>query len=1051
MKILLAIAMLLCLSIRAEVYVYGTNLNLTGSGFGPYSGTDAPFPSYLGQINAGTQYVDVTMSVNLDTVGPHKFFLYFLDFDYPDLISLPAYSTNSVKVSYRNTYSGRWSGGLSFTNVSPLTSITMRWERTNALSDIAKLLVSGIFITTNMVSTVDRDGYLLDWTYPTVMDTNVAYKGNLVHDSSFEGRGNEGWGISKQSRTNYFLATYNTNIAYHGTTSLQLPSDTTATYVSRLYKVATNKQHTVSVWARALTGTTVAEVGFQNVKTPPANLGFSNRQWAAVSATVTTNWTRISTNFYALKYPEAEFRVTLRVLSGGADGLFDAVQVEEGTLDTYAPQSNFEIGLVTDATGNVFSSPAAAAVTINCINHGATSETQRVQWRITDNMHRILRAGATNYTLAAFSRGSITIPHGLSQAGWFCFDAWVDGLQGSGDELQYTVNLDTQSLADLGGHVEATFLRNPQILSALGAQWTRGLSVFQAGRWSVAEPTTPGTFVWLDTEVARYQAAGLKLMQNLGENVPNWARRIYFTTTNIAGSGFQIGETVTSGTNSGVVTVVLQPTNYTGTAIQLSNVVGTLSSNDTITGLSSGTSAKLYSLMTTSTPDLTRWQSYVSNWVSHYGTNVASIEIWNEPNQDSEIPKPNGTMAFYAEVLRIAVNTIKSINPAIETVAMGGVLTAAEVTNTLNYLDAGTLANIDRISLHYYDPNAAGAWATYTNLLSYGKPLDNTESGFYDKGSYVGVNSPRKTEGYPVSLWNDLEWRVATAVEQPRTAARNVMQTKSGGLDRFFVYDFRYSGHMPETSGQGAQPSAMDYDDTVIAKGVAVSSLLRMVRGYTGAGPVTTKNTNVWGLLWSGTNGSAAMVWATNNTGYQLVLTNGYASSKVLDIFGTPLATGQATVSVVRLPRFIFSDSTLAVLSNAVATAAITTVADTEPPVARITICPTGQLPFNDREVIIKWMGTDQQSMPNEGAPELLKFQWRLVGYETNWTTPSAQVFTTYPLLPIGQYTFQLRAVDAAGNVSSFDSRAFSVGTNYNGKPKAVGQTPSGNVLILNN
>jgi len=291
---------------------------------------------------------------------------------------------------------------------------------------------------------------------------------------------------------------------------------------------------------------------------------------------------------------------------------------------------------------------------------------------------------------------------------------------------------------------------------------------------------------------------------------------------------------------------------------------------------------------------------------------------------------------------------------------------------------------------------------------------------------------------------------MGTAVEQVRTAGRNVGQSKAGGLDRFFYYDFRYSGHMPETAGQGSQPSSMDYDDTVIAKGVATASLLRMMRGYTGAGPVTTKNTNVWGLLWSGTNGSAAMVWATNNTGYQLVLTNGYATSKQLDIFGTALATAQSTVSVVRLPRFIFSGSPLAVLSNAVATAAITAMTDTEPPTARITICPTGQIPTN-QEVIIKWMGTDQQSMPNEDAPTQLQFQWRLVGLETDWSTPIAQVFTVYDGLPVGQYTFQLRAFDAAGNASPFDSRAFSVGTAYDGKPKTVGNASTGSLLILNN
>ena len=216
-----------------------------------------------------------------------------------------------------------------------------------------------------------------------------------------------------------------------------------------------------------------------------------------------------------------------------------------------------------------------------------------------------------------------------------------------------------------------------------------------------------------------------------------------------------------------------------------------------------------------------------------------------------------------------------------------------------------------------------------------------------------------------------------------------------------------------------------------MAKGVVAQSLMRMFRDYQGTGPLTLRNSNVWCYGWSNAIGqSAFMVWGTNEAPWTLTYTNPGASSKFVDAFATPISVHVPTLAVTRMPRFLFTDTVWETMTNLLSGASITVATDTEPPTCRITICPTGRVETNS-DVIIKFMGTDQQTMPSEGDPELLKFTWRLLGYSDTWTTPQALLSTVYSGLPAGHYVFQVRSVDNAGNYSPVDSRSFSVGTNF--------------------
>jgi hypothetical protein len=116
----------------------------------------------------------------------------------------------------------------------------------------------------------------------------------------------------------------------------------------------------------------------------------------------------------------------------------------------------------------------------------------------------------------------------------------------------------------------------------------------------------------------------------------------------------------------------------------------------------------------------------------------------------------------------------------------------------------------------------------------------------------------------------------------------------------------------------------------------------------------------------------------------------------------------------------------VAALRAAVEAATFAPRADTTPPNLTISECPRGKTAA--RTVRVRWIAIDETSVPCDNTnPEAVLYSWRLVGREADWTPWSAQTWVTYQDLAAGQYRFEVRAKDAAGNTPPTVTREFEV------------------------
>lgn len=1043
MKTLLAIFFLfIAIQSRAsEKYVYGTNLTLSGqSGFTAYSGPDAVeyFPSWLVVLNPGTNYVEGLIDYPLGT-GVQKFYIQTIEYqDVPTniIVSLPDYGGVSVTNNVEDLYTGLWSTPCQFTNSVATNKLRIRFTRQADISVQTKSLLFGVYTTTNLTSTVDRYGYLVDWTYPTNDTSTPTIAGNLLHDSSFETFGTSGWGFEEYNRTFRFYDCFATNVYRSGASSLFIPGlDSTGVQAqSRVYRVRPNLLHSISVWARSDTGTNTAVIGIQNVTVPPSGVGLSNQQVLTFSQRIGTNWTRLSTNAYLRDYPSPEFKLTLqsKIATGdtGTGVYFDDMQLEEGAVTTYSAASPLELGLWTPNYGNVFTNTPDVKCTV--VNHQITTSGGLIYWEIYDNRVRLVASGSTN--IAVESTATFTIAPSGHPYGWFRAVAWIDGVAGSEDEMQYIVLPSATSSDLVGVHTEGLGVTT-KTAAALGAKWNRGLSSFKIGRWEVVQPTNTSLPTYYDSEITNNLSAGLLVLGNIGENAPTWAKRWYWPVGSVTGSGFVAGETLQSATGTGVVTHAMVATNYTGPALLISNVIGSFSSSASATGLTSGTKATGLTNALWGASDIPLWRTYVSNLVYHYGTNVPAWEIWNEPDQDGisgnvEIP----SMAFYAELVREAANIVKGYSTNLQVVALGGMSSWSTINSVLANFDATTLGKIDLVSLHLYAETYRLSDNICSNVFAfYGKRAINSETGVKDRGALLGVNSMLRDQGLPVFPFSESKWLYEAATEAPILAAQNFIGSIGGGCRRYFIYDARQGGHLP--SILATVYSVVDIDDGIIVRGATWSGIAKILGACVGAGQsAVAAGFEAYGFT-IGTN-AAVGIWTTNDT-LTTVTLSGLTAGNVAqyDMFGNLVTNGTLALAVDRYPSLIVVTNTTATnLMSKIATASIVTNSDLTPPSISITYGPRTAIP-SGTSASFRWFSTDNNDVPVAIAGDRIRYSYRLAGRDvtfSEWVADPALVFSG---LPDGPYRLDIRSTDSRGNISATTERVFRVGSGSNELP----------------
>ena len=82
-------------------------------------------------------------------------------------------------------------------------------------------------------------------------------------------------------------------------------------------------------------------------------------------------------------------------------------------------------------------------------------------------------------------------------------------------------------------------------------------------------------------------------------------------------------------------------------------------------------------------------------------------------------------------------------------------------------------------------------------------------------------------------------------------------------------------------------------------------------------------------------------------------------------------------------------------------------------------------LPYNQNHLTFDFIGISLD------APENIKYQWMLFGFDKDWSPISKNLFTTYSNLPSGKFTFKVKACNSAGVWSVPKSYTFTITQPY--------------------
>jgi len=148
--------------------------------------------------------------------------------------------------------------------------------------------------------------------------------------------------------------------------------------------------------------------------------------------------------------------------------------------------------------------------------------------------------------------------------------------------------------------------------------------------------------------------------------------------------------------------------------------------------------------------------------LTRYPGKIHAIEVWNEPNLDREwaTNPPNISAARYVELLRVAYQTIKSIDPNIIVISAGLSPTGANipgaVTDDFVYMDqliaAGLLQTVDCVGAHHNGLNVPPT-VDYNNIpernprATFRGPWDNPHHSWAFKTTLEGYAAKIRAAG----------------------------------------------------------------------------------------------------------------------------------------------------------------------------------------------------------------------------------------------------------------------------------------------------------------
>ncbi|MDQ3632463.1 MAG: hypothetical protein M3417_14590 [Actinomycetota bacterium] len=944
-----------------------------------YEDRDALEGAFMGWMMPGADSLGARVPLRR-TLEPGKYYLFVkgINYDRPIKVKFALGGGEATVTTDDSDDNKYWSEPTPVTVESATKELSLRLERSGDSSQKEKLLLRGLYLTTDPHETVLASDQVVRLDYPTSMDKGPPRPGNLVENSSFEAGFGHGWGGTDDRRFS-LASVWDPGTGKDGGASLKLPLDpsgtgtgpsgaTSATIVSKPYAVAPNKQHTLSLWVKSEAGDPVeGKIALTNSFGPPAAPKLDGeRGQHELSRTFRAGeeWTRVDLTGFLLRYPTADYHIKISGdLAAGRHLWVDAISLNEGGPVRYAPRAPLAIGVQRTRPGNLYYEDEPVRMRLRAYNASPRRLDRTVRYEIYDYLNRKVGAGSRKVSVprATVRTADLDLPR--DRRGSFRIVMWVDGDNGSEEEVIYGVvprprrpGRDPSSL--IGTHSNFTDFQF-DAMERLGIKWDRAMSPGSFFRWRDAEPEND-KFVWFDAEARRAAQRGISVLGNFGTNDewPKWAEA-------------------------------------------------------------------------DGKPDLDKWQEFVGQIVEHYRGDVKTWEIWNEPNSTFE---PD----FYARMLKRGAEAVKRADPGASVVAMGGPDDPEYIEKVFEELRKQFPGwpwrrYIDTLSMHMYParvPREAangGRAAEFRKriLPAYRVPLWNSETGDEDTGLFRTSNAVYERWGR--NLFGVADGvRIAGASSTVQTVGRTFLETIGNGLDKIFYYDFRVGGATPTWTKSSY--TMLDYDDSVRPKAIAYAALAHLFDHSKGLGTIKLADDDSQAFLFD--RGGVPLVGLYAIDGKQRTLSvSGVQSGqiRVFDSMGNRISVEGGRIPYGPRPVYIEGRGLeVSAVKRAFTQATVTQRPDRVGPALTVDQAPRG--PVDSPSVRVRWSATDENSVPSHADPEAITYSYRLRGAPGNaWSAWSERTVADFANLPGGRYHFDVRARDAAGNRSAVVSRSIVV------------------------
>lgn len=832
----------------------------------------------------------------------------------------------------------------------------------------------GIYITTDHLEKLNKYDVVVKDTPTSGGSSSPIKKGNLIPNGSFEAGIMSDWVLNNRydvlgqnSKSTPFNSIIDNSLGYSGNSSIKISPDRADN--TTFQYLDSRVYHLEPGKDYSLSFKAKSASG----KTPRVTASLYNVNDVNIKTEqhfyLNDDWQNISIKTTAVGAPTADYRIRFWVLGWGSkasesDVWIDDVQLEEGDVTNYVPANDLEVGLSFSKISNLFLEDESVSGNLKFYNATNQNLSKMFHYEIYDHMNLLVDKNSFNVSVNALTSKVLSFNPTVNKRGIFRVIMWIEGQETVEKEITFSVLPRPRT-----GDIDKSFV---------------------------------GIHGMLEDDQ-------LPILKRLGIN---WLR--IFSTAQFVNWEF------------------VEPTDdnfvwYDSFLQKAKNygfkLLGTL-----------GDDIPAWATDQNGYPDLEKWTDYVSKMAVHYKGIIDAWEVENEPNHS--LPS-----SHYMEMLKRAVDVIEVADQNVKIVALGGMAYGnmpylTQVMNGLksSYPDWKLEEHADALSMHAY-VNSTGVPSAKTILTDvYGLPVWNTETGAWDMGFYAGDFSSFYTMGVPTYPFKVSDAYYRGNLKQPEAVIQNFLSSIGGGHSKYFYYDARTTDQPFRT-----QATIIENDDSIRSKGIAYAIAANFI-DYSNVIGAINLDPNVYAFLFERDGVSTLAIWSKDLRNRTLNTNLSSSQFKIFNMMGNQVSSTGGAISIGRTPIYIVSQGmNAASFESSVRSATVSSRGDVIPPNVLIASAPRDFATRNN--IRIRWFAIDETSAPAVGDldpeqfdplpganPNALLYSYRLTGLTDTWSSWGPNTFFDYSNLSDGLYTFEVKAKDEAGNISSVVTRTFRIG-----------------------